>query len=97
MLRTIGLQAAYFSRLRTVLVYELVTSLGQDDGGRRVGRPQVAEMDADVKGSAEILLLSGHGGGGCWGLATGVRLSTTVTLRCAGRDRRTVSVVVSCL
>jgi hypothetical protein len=30
-------------------------------------------------------------GGGCWGLATGAMATTTVTLRCAGRDRRTVS------
>src|SRR5437016_10310457 len=48
-------------------------------------------MDARVKGRARFLLVVGHGGVGAGGLATGVRLSTTVTLRCAGRDRRTVS------
>src|SRR5579862_1194001 len=30
-------------------------------------------------------------GGGCWGRATSATATTTVTLRCAGRDRRTVS------
>ncbi len=50
-----------------------------------------SEMDARVKGRVRILLLAGHGGVVAGGLATGVRLSTTVTLRCAGRDRRTVS------
>ena len=49
-----------------------------------------SEMDADVKGRLRFVLLVGHGGG-CWGLATGALATTTVTLRCAGRDRRTVS------
>jgi len=47
-------------------------------------------MDADVKGRLRLLLVAGQGGG-CWGLATGAMATTTVTLRCAGRDRRTVS------
>jgi len=48
-------------------------------------------MDAVVKGGVEILVF-GHGGSGwCWGRATVVAATTTVTLRCAGRDRRTVS------
>src|SRR6185437_3934757 len=52
---------------------------------------QSSEMDAVVKGGVEILVF-GHGGSGwCWGRATVVAATTTVTLRCAGRDRRTVS------
>src|SRR4051794_22339594 len=47
-------------------------------------------MDADVKGAMRTCVV-GHGGAVAGRLATGVRLSTTVTLRCAGRDRRTVS------
>ena len=47
-------------------------------------------MDADVKGGLRFLVVVGQGGG-CWGLATGAMATTTVTLRCAGRDRRTVS------
>ena len=47
-------------------------------------------MDARVKGDVEALVV--HGGGcGCWGRATVAAATTTVTLRCAGRDRRTVS------
>jgi hypothetical protein len=47
-------------------------------------------MDAAVKaGGRDWCGLVGHGGG--WGRATGARSTTTVTLRCAGRDRRTVS------
>jgi hypothetical protein len=49
-----------------------------------------SEMDANVKGRLRFLLVVGQGGG-CWGLATGAMATTTVTLRCAGRDRRTVS------
>src|SRR3712207_334908 len=46
-------------------------------------------MDARVKG--DVGLSFGHGGGcGCWGRATVAAATTTVTLRCAGRDRRTV-------
>src|SRR5436305_10077472 len=46
-------------------------------------------MDARVKGSVGEAVV--HGGGGCWGRATAAAATTTVTLRCAGRDRRTVS------
>src|SRR3954454_3355968 len=46
-------------------------------------------MDARVKGRL-IVGVGGHGGG-CCGRATGAMATTTVTLRCAGRDRRTVS------
>src|SRR5437764_12546367 len=47
-------------------------------------------MDARVKGDVDVFV--GHGGGcGCWGRATVAAATTTVTLRCAGRDRRTVS------
>src|SRR5947209_4417368 len=46
-------------------------------------------MDARVKGAAGIVVV--HVGGGCWGRATVAAATTTVTLRCAGRDRRTVS------
>src|SRR4051794_3858151 len=45
-------------------------------------------MDARVKGSVGEV---GVHGGGCWGRATVAAATTTVTLRCAGRDRRTVS------
>src|SRR6516162_21109 len=47
-------------------------------------------MDARVKGDVGIFLV-GHGGGCCWGRATVAAATTTVTLRYAGRDRRTVS------
>src|SRR5438445_4805294 len=47
-------------------------------------------MDARVKGGVGVSLV-GHGGGCCWGRATVAAATTTVTLRCAGRDRRTVS------
>src|SRR3954470_19508526 len=48
-------------------------------------------MDARVEGKVEVFVV-GHGGGcGCWGRATVAAATTTVTLRCAGRDRRTVS------
>src|ERR1700678_1340887 len=48
-------------------------------------------MDALVKGDVEISF--GHGGGwlGAGGRATVAAATTTVTLRCAGRNRRTVS------
>src|SRR5947209_7635494 len=46
-------------------------------------------MDARVKGAAGIVVV--HVGGGCWGRATVAAATTTVTLRCAGRNRRTVS------
>src|SRR5579884_743078 len=45
-------------------------------------------MDARVKGTIVCRVL--HGGGWC-GRATGPGATTTVTLRCAGRNRRTVS------
>ena len=45
----------------------------------QLGRCHAPEMDARVKGGVCDLLLSGHGGV-AGGLATGVRLSTTVTL-----------------
>jgi len=45
-------------------------------------------MDAQVK-QAGVVGLS-HGGN-CWGRATAALATTTVTLRCAGRNRRTVS------
>src|SRR4051794_9040587 len=48
-------------------------------------------MDARVKGSVEEEVVGHGGGGGCWGRATVAAATTTVTLRCAGRDRRTVS------
>ena len=48
-------------------------------------------MDAAVKGSFGVLLVRVGHGGGCWGVAAGAMATTTVTLRCAGRDRRTVS------
>src|SRR3954454_13180079 len=48
-------------------------------------------MDADVKcGWCWGVLVCGHGGG-CWGRAAGATAATTVTLRCAGRDRMAVS------
>src|SRR3954454_16595312 len=48
-------------------------------------------MDADVKcGWWCGVLVCGHGGG-CWDRAAGYTAATTVTLRCAGRDRMTVS------
>src|SRR5450432_367583 len=49
-------------------------------------------MDARVKGALEFVVVDvGYGGGGWWGRAAGASATTTVTLRCAGRDRRTVS------
>src|SRR5271170_1278825 len=48
-------------------------------------------MDAAVKGRLRFLLLVVGHGGGRWGLAAGAMATTTVTLRYAGRDRRTVS------
>src|SRR3954463_4943512 len=54
-------------------------------------RIRASEMDADVKcGWWCGVLVCGHGGG-CWDRAAGATAATTVTLRCAGRDRRTVS------
>jgi MFS family permease len=50
-----------------------------------------SEMDARVKGELEILVVDVVHGGGWWGRAAGASATTTVTLRCAGRDRRTVS------
>src|SRR3954451_23171317 len=47
-------------------------------------------MDARVKGRLVARVVRAHGGG-CCGRATGAMATTTVTLRCAGRDRRTVS------
>ena len=47
-------------------------------------------MDAGVKRGVVVGGVGGHGGG-CCGRATGAMATTTVTLRCAGRDRRTVS------
>jgi len=47
-------------------------------------------MDVGVKGWLVVWRVGAHGGG-CWGRATSARSTTTVTLRCAGRDRRTVS------
>ena len=53
-----------------------------------------SEMDARVKGPLGLGRFCcwcwGHGGG-WWGRAAGASATTTVTLRCAGRDRRTVS------
>ena len=46
-------------------------------------------MDVVVKGGV-VFALGGHGGD-CWGRATVAAATTTVTLRCAGRNRRTVS------
>ena len=48
------------------------------------------EMDALVKGWWLVGVV-GHGGGCAGGRATVAAATTTVTLRCAGRDRRTVS------
>ncbi len=48
------------------------------------------EMDARVKGDGLIGVV-GHGGGWAGGQATVAAATTTVTLRCAGRNRRTVS------
>src|SRR3954449_10799364 len=48
-------------------------------------------MDARVEGKVEVFVVGHGGGGGCWGRATVAAATTTVTLRCAGRDRRTVS------
>src|SRR3954469_17126644 len=47
-------------------------------------------MDAEVKVRLGVWRV-GANGGGCCGRATGAMATTTVTLRCAGRDRRTVS------
>ena len=78
------------------------TKPGVQDHARRWDRagdlqlapaPLGSEMDADVKGRLRLLwlLLVGQGWCGCWGLATGAMPTTTVTLRCAGQNRRTVS------
>src|SRR3954471_21852467 len=48
-------------------------------------------MDAGVKCGLWCGVLGFGHGGGCWGRATGAMAMTIVTLRCAGRDRRTVS------
>src|SRR5579863_8747767 len=45
-------------------------------------------MDAGVKGDVGEVVVHG---GGCWGRATVAAATTTVTLRCAGRNRRTVT------
>src|SRR3954469_12497754 len=47
-------------------------------------------MDAEVKVRLGVWRV-GANGGGCCGRATGATAATTVTLRCAGRNRRTVS------
>src|SRR3954471_18723069 len=47
-------------------------------------------MDAGVKCGLWCGVLGFGHGGGCWGRATGAMAMTIVTLRCAGRDRRTV-------
>jgi hypothetical protein len=58
--------------------------------GAGMGMLSETEMDARVKGGVGVCCC--HGGGcGCWGRATVAAATTTVTLRCAGRDRRTVS------
>jgi hypothetical protein len=58
--------------------------------GRRAasGTP---EMDARVKWVLRSGVVGVGHGGGWWGRAAGAGATTTVTLRCAGRDRRTVS------
>src|SRR5207253_444404 len=73
------------------------TSGEADEPGHHGGRNHLhgagyttSEMDAGVKGWVWLRRVGAHGGG-CWGRAAGARQSTTVTLRCAGRDRRTVS------
>src|ERR1700712_1386793 len=52
-------------------------------------------MDAVVKRTMAVREVGVVGdavhGGGWWGRAAGARATTTVTLRCAGRNRRTVS------
>ena len=61
--------------------------LGYSRGCPRARR---TEMDARVKG-CWLIGVVGHGGGCAGGRATVAAATTTVTLRCAGRDRRTVS------
>ena len=51
-------------------------------------RRRASEMDARVKRHGVIFLAHG---GGSWSRATVATATTTVTLRCAGRNRRTVS------
>jgi hypothetical protein len=51
-----------------------------------------SEMDARVKGAVEIVVVVGVYGGGCAGVGRPARRQRQlVTLRCAGRDRMTVS------
>src|SRR3954453_3061555 len=79
---------------RTARAFASCTRSGAP-GSRRVrsagALSSASEMDADVKcGWWCGVLVCGHGGG-YWDRAAGATAATTVTLRCAGRNRMQVS------